>query len=440
MRWLLMLLTAFLTLSSVFAWDPGPAPGVKIKNAILYMLAMTLFARFALLRRFKLQLPSITITFLILTVYCVFSYIAVVLFIDYPHYKILRNGFDLKNRILDQMLFFLVFFYGAQSREDAIALMKVVLAAWVISHVSAILDAAGIVHFGDIERRPDGRVQGTVGESNQYGAFVALTLPAVVALAYASKGLVRALWGAAALLTLATLLMTVSRGAYVGVTFACMVGAWMFRRYLSGPQLLRIGAGVFGMLLVVGVVVGIWYGDLIHERLIGDVSANDMAGASSGRTEIWANALALMISKPWTFITGFGWNSYWIMPLRYSPHNYYLNQWFNLGLTGLFCCIALLAIPIRVARTAAFKGDSETTPLFVGFVISALAFGGANFFVDIYEPWLYYWAYAGVILRLAMLQQVPAVEAPAPVDTSQSSGESSYARPDPFGWVTPQRS
>jgi len=435
MRWLLMLLTAFLTLSSVFAWDPGPAPGVKIKNAILYMLAMSLFARFALLRRFQLQLPAITTAFIIWILYCIFSYIAIVLFLDYPHYNVLRNGFDLKNRMLDQMMFFLVFFYGAQSREDAITLMKVVLAAWVISHASAILDAAGIVHFGDIERRADGRVQGTLGESNQYGAFAALTLPAVVALAYASKGFARTLWAGAALLTLATLIMTVSRGAFVGTTVACIAGAFMFRRYLSGPRLLRIGLAMFAMLLVVGVVVGIWYGDLLRERLVGGTSTHDMAGTSSGRTEIWATAIAAMAERPWTFITGFGWNSYWTMPFRYSPHNYYLNQWFNLGLPGLLCSIALLAIPIRVARAAVFKADPETRVYLMGFVISVLAFAVSTFFVDLYEPWLYYWAYAGVLLRLAMLQEEPAVEVAAPVAT-----EKSYARPDPFGWVTAPRS
>jgi O-antigen ligase len=436
MRWLLMLLTAFLTLSSVFAWDPGPAPGVKIKNALLYMLAMSLFARFALLRRFQLQLPAMTTAFIVMITYCVFSYVIVVLFIDYAHYNILRSGFDLKNRVVDLMLFFLVFFYGAQSREDAILLMKVVLAAWVISHASAILDAAGIVHFGDIERRADGRVQGTVGESNQYGAFAALTLPAVVSLAYASRGAARMLWGAAALLTLATLIMTVSRGAFVGTTVACIAGAWMFRRYLSGPQLLRIGAAMFAMLLIVGVVVGIWYGDLLRERLIGGVSANDMAGTSSGRTEIWATAIEAMMRKPWTFITGFGWNSYWSLPFRYSPHNYYLNQWFNLGLPGLLCSIALIAIPIRVARAAAFRADPEARIFLIGFVVSTLAFAASTFFVDLYEPWLYFWAYAGVILRLAMLQDTPAVE----VVEAADSGKSSYTRPDPFGWVTPQRS
>ncbi len=80
------------------------------------------------------------------------------------------------------MLFFLVFFYGLRSNEDALTVLKVLLAAWAISHIVAVLDAIGMFHVGDIEQRSDGRVQGAVGESNQYGAFVALSLPAIVAL------------------------------------------------------------------------------------------------------------------------------------------------------------------------------------------------------------------------------------------------------------------
>ena len=60
-----------------------------------------------------------------------------------------------------------------------------------------------------------------------------------------------------------------------------------------------------------------------------------MNEASSGRTEIWLNLLATMFASPITFITGFGWDVYWSMPFRFSPHNHYLALWFNLGLVGL---------------------------------------------------------------------------------------------------------
>src|SRR5262245_65482685 len=110
MRFLLTALIFFLTLSSVFAWDPGPLPGVKIKNAILYLLILGLLFNYTIERKFKLELTPIQITFMIMIGYCILSYVAVVLIGDLPRYNWLTSGFDLKNRPIDQMLFFLAFF------------------------------------------------------------------------------------------------------------------------------------------------------------------------------------------------------------------------------------------------------------------------------------------------------------------------------------------
>ena len=177
MRFVLATLTFFLTLSSVFEWDPGPAPGVKIKNFILYLLMMGLVLSYATGRKFKIQLPAMNVAFIVLIGYSILSYLAIILFIDYPRYDALTSAFDLKNRGVDYMLFFLVFFYGVKSEKDAVFVLKCLLLSWIVSHAVAVLDAMGFVQIGDIERRGDGRVQGAVGESNQYGAFVAFERP-----------------------------------------------------------------------------------------------------------------------------------------------------------------------------------------------------------------------------------------------------------------------
>jgi hypothetical protein len=66
-----------------------------------------------------------------------------------------------------------------------------------------------------------------------------------------------------------------------------------------------------------------------------------------------------------------------------------------------------------------------------GFVFAALAYASATFFVDLYVPWIYFWAYAGVTMRLAMIARETA-PVPAVVD------EQAAARPrqaDPYGWI-----
>ncbi len=429
MRLLLALLTFFLMLSSVFDWDPGPAPGVKIKNFILYLLAMGLAFKFATGRGFKVQLPAMQWAFVAYIGYAILTYVVIVLFIDYPRYNVLTSAFDLKNRAVDYMLFFLVFFYGTRSREDALFVLKCLLASWILSHAVAVLDATGLMQLGDIERRSDGRVQGAVGESNQYGAFVAMTLPAALAMAAVSRGIGRWFWIGASVLTGVTLIMTVSRGAFVAMIFAALVGAWIFRRYLSLPKLL-LWASAAGVTVVVllTLVVSAGFGELLYERVVAGASARDLSGTSSGRTDIWTNALAMMIEHPYSLLTGFGWNAYWVMPFRYSPHNHYLAQWFNLGLIGLITSVLLLAMPVREALRSFAVAQPRERVLLAGFVIATIAFATATFFVDLYSPWLYFWAYAGVMMRLAMLVREQPVADVSPVAAS-------VRRADPYGWV-----
>lgn len=432
MRLLLVALTFFLTLSSVFNWDPGPAPGVKIKNFILYLLVMGLVFSYAMGRKFKLQLPAMNVAFVVLIGYSILTYLAIILFIDYPRYDALTSAFDLKNRAVDYMLFFLVFFYGVRSEKDAVFVLKCLLLSWIVSHAVAVLDATGYVQLGDIEQRGDGRVQGAVGESNQYGAFVALTLPAAVAMAAAVKGWLRWFWIAAAALTAGTLIMTVSRGAFVAAFFAAVFGAYLFRRYLSAGRIIAWGAlAAGGAAVIMLVVVSAGFGDLLYERVVGGFSSKDMGGTSSGRTEIWATAIAMMFQHPLTLLTGFGWNSYWIMPFRYSPHNYYLAQWFNLGLPGLICSVLLLVLPVRTALQSFAMAPSRLQALLAGYVFATLAYASATFFVDLYVPWIYFWAYTGVTMRLAMVAREVV---PEPVLAEEPLAPASR-RADAYGWI-----
>lgn len=428
MRILSVALIVFLTMSTVFDWDPGPMPGLSVKNALLYLLATALLFQYAVERRFVLQLPAITWLFVALIGYAVLSYVAVVMAIQYPRYEVLYNAFALKNRHVDQLIFFLVFFYGMRASKDAQFTLKCLLIAWAVSHAVALLDAVGLMQVGDIERREDGRVQGAVGESNQYGAFVALSLPAFVAAAAAARGLWRVGWGLAALMTAATLVMTVSRGAFVAVIVATFAGAFLFRRYLSAARIAAWAAGVGVAAVAVFVLVGLSYGDLLYERIVGGASS-DLGAVSSSRTEIWSKALATMWEHPITLLTGFGWNAYWSMPFRYSPHNYYLSQWFNLGLPGLICSVLLLVLPVRVARAAFASAAPWLRPTLAAFAIGTIAFAAATFFVDLYLPWLYYWAYAGLVLRMAVNAR-EAAGRPMP-----QAAAARARRADPYGWV-----
>jgi O-antigen ligase len=297
--------------------------------------------------------------------------------------------------------------------------------------VLAVLDALGIAHFGDIEIRGDGRVQGAIGESNQYGAFVAMTLAPVVALAFISRGALRLFWIGAAGLTAITLVMTVSRGAFVATFVAFTAGLIMFRRYAPPGRLILWGfAGMMGLVLVVIAAASLGFGELLHHRLVAG-SSGDLGGTSSGRTEIWATALGVMAEQPISFLTGFGWRAYQSMPFRYAPHNFYLNQWFNLGLVGLSCSVLLLVLPARLAKRAIAPAAPQIRPVLMAFVVATIALATATFFVDLYVPWFYFWSLAGICARLAINELEKTEPTPAAVVAKAPESTSSH---DDFGW------
>ena len=433
MRYLLIALVLFLTLSAVFGFDPGPLPGVKIKNGLLYLIVLGLMLRMTLDRSYRIQLPGVQIIFGIMIGYALLTYAAIVMVIEYPRYNALFAAFQLKNQLVDYMLFFLVFFYGLRSNEDALTVLKVLLAAWAVSHIMAVLDATGVFHIGDIEQREDGRVQGAVGESNQYGAFVALSLPAIIAMLTITRGMWRMFWMAASLITAAALVMTVSRGALVATAFSTLFGVWLFRRFMPARKLLVWAAcGSVGAVLVGIVVMSLGFGDLIHARFtLG--AASDLTTQSSGRTAVWASVLQVMFGTPLTLLTGFGWEAYGTFPFRWVTHNHYLQQLFNLGLVGLIGSVLLFVVPVRTVNAAANHADPDVRAMLISFAIGTIAIATAVFFVNLYSPWLYYWSYAGIVMRLAANALEPQAHAPAAV-TARAQRRGEHSR-DPHGWT-----
>jgi O-antigen ligase len=432
MRFLLIALLGFLTLSGAFNFDPGPIPGVKIKNALLYAIIVGLLLRMTF-QRYRMQLPAMWTLWGVLVGYSIVTYAVIVLAINYPHYDWLQSGLLLKNQMVDYMLLFLVFFYGLRSTEDAIVVLKVLLVCFALSHIVAVLDALGYVQIGDIELRRDGRVQGAVGESNQYGALVALSLPAIAAAIFTTRGVWRIFWMAAAAMTALTLIMTVSRGAFVATAFAALLALYLFRHYVRPTKLVMAVVGSLAVVvLAVAVAYSLGFGDLLDRRMLGSaVKSSDLSGLSSGRTDIWASVVAVMLENPLTMLTGFGWNAYAAMPFRWATHNHYLAAWFNLGLPGLICSVLLLLLPIKTALAASRVANAAVRPHLMGFVVGTTALAVALFFVNLLSPWLYVWAYAGIVMRIA----VNAAEQPltAPASVRAAAVPASKGR-DAHGW------
>jgi len=411
-------------------WDLTLTTGLSAKNLIIYMLATFLALRMVIGRTSIMAAGRMQAAFLIQIGYAMFTFLIAALVIKYQNYELIDNAIKLKGGLVDYFIFFLVFLFGVRSLDDGMTVIKWILFGAVFANLATILDTVGVINLGYSERI-DGRTQGALGESNQYAAYIVLFLPGLVAAAVRARGAERLAWLLGTLISCAALVMTASRGGFVGLVIACATAAYLYRHLVSYS---RVAGWVLGSLLVLVVFLSFSkYGGLLTERVFGQTSSIDATEASSGRTEIWAGLLATMFANPVTFITGFGWNVYWSMPFHFSPHNHYLALWFNLGLVGLFFGSYLLFSAIGRARRASLHALPPVRGQLIAFVLGTVGVATAVFFVDLHKPWFYFWMYGGLVMRLVLcVEQAPARESSTAPQVRRPT-----VRRDPYGWANP---
>lgn len=427
MKLLLSALILVLIGTQTLSIDASLAPGLSLKNALLYATAIALVARLAISGEFRLRLVALQAAFVFLILYAFLSWLVMIFLVQHPSYSLIFSAVNLKG-LIDFAIFFAVFFYGARSADEALAGVKALLLGVVVANVVTVLDASGVLGWNVIAVQTEhlaefGRVQGAFGEANQHAAVVVMTLPAICALALISKGAWRAFWWTGVVCSVAALVMTASRGAIFSILVACIWAAFVFRRYLSLGRIFLWGVGA--CVLVTGVVLGVSeeYSTLMKERLVGITLSGNLVDASSGRTAVWGDIVRKMLENPWSLVSGFGWDAYSVMGFDYNPHNTYLGLWFNLGLPGLLAFLCILGQCFAVGFLGFRLAPSATRAVFAAFVVGFAALCVSIAFVELAVPWLYVWIFVGLIARAAVsLQESAANQVGAAEATSRGRG------------------
>src|SRR6516162_4903431 len=233
MRYLLAVLIIFLTIADMFGWTASLAPGLSIKNAILYLIMLALATRFAVRGGARLEPLQLHLWFGALIAYATLSWLVTGLLVRYQSYTLLASGIDLKASLLDNALVFALYLYGARTLADAKFLLKCVLLAVTAANAIAIGNVAGLFHIGlttvGTEGNLTGRVFGAFGHANETAALTVCLLPAYVAAAVSSRGVARLFWALAGAVSGILMIMCGSRGAFVALTVAAIFGSWICR-------------------------------------------------------------------------------------------------------------------------------------------------------------------------------------------------------------------
>ena len=251
-------------------------------------------------------------------------------------------------------------FYFLRSSRQLLTLAWATIAAGVLEAI------IGCIQYATVTGDNVGRVTGTFGQPNPYGAFLNLALPLALCLFVFAKSW-RIRWlagGAAAIIGLAAYFAR-SRGALLGLAVAVIVVA------LIRLRLDRIAAIATGALaLLFGVA---WYAHLLPQSIqarVGGLVTLDTASicrpptsanlSTLERLAQWATGINMFLAHP---LLGVGAGNYSVAYPQYSvicwqnvyghAHNYYINAAAETGVIGLIAFLALTVAMILVGWRAA---------------------------------------------------------------------------------------
>src|SRR5476651_1642891 len=105
MRIVLSLLVLMLMGSSIFSVDLSLAPGLSVKNAMLYMAMVFMASRFVVGGNFKMQMGKFTGCYLALIGYAIATWLVAGLVVQYKSYTLVEAGISLKNFLIDPLIF-----------------------------------------------------------------------------------------------------------------------------------------------------------------------------------------------------------------------------------------------------------------------------------------------------------------------------------------------
>lgn len=277
-------------------------------------------------------------------------------------------------------------------------------------------------YVGVVGLRITGAVGGIFGNPNDLATSLNMLLPLAVALAFINNGLKRAFYfGCAALLT-AGVVVTFSRGGFLGLLAMGAVLMWKIGRKNRAVTTLAFALmfGVFVLAMPSG------YGGRITSMFnIGE----DPTGSSQARRDLLDRAINVAVHHP---IVGIGMGNFHIYSIHEQvAHNSYVEIAAELGVAGLLAYLVLLFAPLRslrrVERETATKDNAEraTTGLeqeihYLSIALQAtlIAYIICSFFGSIQYQWFLYYpvAYAIALRGIHAARQpipAPAVEGPA---------------------------
>ena len=279
-------------------------------------------------------------------------------------------------------------------------LMTLVLAASVMLSFSAFSDyRAGRLELGGV--RVKGMLGGLFDNPNDLALHLVTMAPLAVGLAFARRGLLRKIvYLVCAALCVAGVVVTFSRGGFLGLVVASGVMAWKLGRK---RRFLVMTATAVVLCVFIAAAPG-GYGERISSMFGGDLT-----GSADARRDIFWRSALVAFRYP---ITGVGIGNFHHKGQHDQvSHNAYTQVAAEMGFAALAFYMLFMISPVRRLREVEREtlGENDRAAFFylaVGIQASIIAYMVCSFFASVAHLWYVYYlvAYAVCLRRLYLLR------------------------------------
>ena len=315
------------------------------------------------------------------------------------------EGWDMFNEVYSKVvLIFLLMVNLIDTRKRLIGVFNVIVAGGVwISYYALQIYMAGeqMLHAKGGLTRIAGVGGGMFGNPNDLANGLDMLIPTAIALGLSRKGVVRYLYLGCGILFSVSVLITYSRGAFLGLVASGFFMAWKFGRG-KRVQMVIASAVVVGVLSVASPG---GFGKRVATIFSVD---SDKTGSSHQRRELLIRAFNLSLAHPF----GVGLANYHIYSVdEEKAHNAYLETSVELGVLGFVAYLIINFFPFfRLRRWEREIGDLKTDAdkeayyFNVGLQGTLVAYFVCSFFASVQYYWFLYYPVAHTIAFCRIFQ------------------------------------
>ncbi len=248
--------------------------------------------------------------------------------------------------------------------------------------------------------RAAGRGSGIFGNSNDMALFLVTMVPIAIALLLRARtSVAKVIFGSTALLMIAAIVLTYSRGAFIGLVVALAFLAWRLGNQRRLEIMIAGFVFVLGFLLLAPGGYGLRLASIVIPSL-------DPVGSADARRGELTRSLYVALRHP---LLGIGMGNY-APEMSYHglvTHNSYTQVAAEMGMFALYCYTMFIVVPLRkLARIARETFDVRANSRFyyfaVGLQAALLGYLVCSFFASVAYLWYVFYlvGYAVCLRRL----------------------------------------